>query len=171
MAGLGFKFPSAQGIGLAGGAVSDLFAAEGYRSKAEGNRQESAHYLRAAGLAEQNAAFTRESTAIQSTQLQRQVFQGLGSIEASVAGSGLAEGGSALDVLRSSAQQGALQDAVLKRQGLISEQGYKEQANSYRDMSESALRAAHDAENAAKGSTATGILKGVGAIASMISLV
>ena len=162
-----FRFPGKDTIGLAGGAVSDLFAAEGYRSKAEGNRQEAAHYRRAGDLADQNARFTTESTAIQNTQLQRQVFQGLGSIEASVAGSGMSESGSALDILRSSAQQGALQEEVLKRQGLIAEQGYKEQANSYRDMASSADRAARDADRAGDTSTITGVLRGAGALLSL----
>ena len=162
-----FRFPGKDTIGLAGGAVSDLFAAEGYRSKAEGNRQEASHYRHAGDLADQNARFVAESTAIQNTQLQRQVFQGLGSIEATVAGSGMADSGSALDILRSSAQQGALQEEVLKRQGLISEQGYKEQANSYRDMASSADRAARDAERAADTSTITGVLRGAGALLSL----
>lgn len=164
---LDFKFPGRDAIGLAGGAVGDLFAADGYRSKAEGNRQEAKHYRHAGDLADQNARFTAESTAIQAFQTERQVYQGLGSIEAAVAGSGGADSGSALDILRSSAQQGALQEAVLQRQGLISEQGYKEQANSYRDMAVSADRAARDAEDAARGSTLTGILKGAGALLSL----
>ena len=163
-----FKMPGTDSINLAGGAVNDLFAAKAYRSKAEGNRQEALHYRHAGDLADQNARFTSESTAIQAFQTERQLYQGLGGIEAAVGGSGLADSGSALDLLRSSAQQGALQEAVLKRQGLITEQGYKEQAKSYRDMAGSADRAARDAEDAAKNSEFTGILKGVGAIAGLL---
>lgn len=166
MAGLDFKFPGKDAIGLAGGAVGDLFAAQGYRSKAEGNRQEAAHYRHAGDLADQNARFSSESTAIQAFQTERQLYQGLGGIEAAVGGSGMADSGSALDILRSSAQQGALQEAVLKRQGLITEQGYKEQAKSYRDMAGSADRAARDAEHAADSSVLTGVLKGAGALLS-----
>jgi hypothetical protein len=45
----------------------------------------------------------------------------LGGQEADVAGAGFSEGGSALDLLRSSASQGALTHAVLGQQGLITE--------------------------------------------------
>ncbi len=47
-----------------------------------------------------------------------------------MAGAGLGESGSALDILRDSASQGALTKATLGQQGLINEAGYQEQQQS-----------------------------------------
>lgn len=150
-----------------GGAVSDLFAASGHRLKAAGDVFEKANYDLAATYADQNARFTETSTAIKETQANRELFKSMGTTQADVAGAGFAESGSALDILRDSASQGALQKAVLSEQGLIQEEGYKQQAQSYRNMSSAAdvaIRAEHEA---ASGSTISGILKGVGALASL----
>jgi hypothetical protein len=75
----------------------------------------------------------------------------IGGQRADVAGAGFAESGSALDLLRSSAQQGALNRAVLGQQGLIQEAGYKEQAQSYTNMSEAATIAGNAENKAAEG--------------------
>jgi hypothetical protein len=47
-------------------------------------------------------------------QAEREMYQSLGQTKADVAGAGFAESGSALDLLRQSASQGALQQAVHK---------------------------------------------------------
>ena len=57
-------------------------------------------------------------------------------------GAGLAESGSALDLLRDSASQGALAKSVLVTQGQMTEAGYTEQANTYATMSAAAKTAA-----------------------------
>jgi hypothetical protein len=151
------------------GAASDLFAASGHRSKAQGDLIEAQNYDLAAGLATQNEKFAETSTAIKEAQIDRENAKMIGGQAADVAGAGFAASGSALDLMRDSAAQGALTHAVAGEQGLIQEAGYTEQAQSYQNMSVAAHMAA-DAENtAATGSTITGILKGVAGMASLFT--
>lgn len=189
-----------------GGAVSDLFQgvgaldqgalkakglniqAQGIRLKAKGDLAEGQEYDLAAGLAGQNAQFTKTSTAIQEMQQERELTLGLGRTTADVAGAGLAESGSALDILRDSASQGALTKATLGQQGLINEAGYQEQQQSYQLMASTARttaageedianqtdQLATETQNAAK-TQATGdfigsAIKGAAAVASLFLL-
>jgi hypothetical protein len=122
------------GISAEGAATSDMFAAEAEQYKIEGTQFEKASYREAAALAGQNEQFTAISTRIKAAQQQRELSMSLGTTQANVAGAGLAESGSALDVLRESASQGALTRAVIKSQGLITEAGYNEQQQSYLNM-------------------------------------
>lgn len=151
----------------AAGAASDLFAAEGDRYKAKGDLIESKNYDLAAGLADQNAEFTKTSTEIKQSQLDRQIYQTIGGEKADIAGAGLAASGSALDLLSSSASQGALTKAVAGQQGLITEAGYEEQAQSYRNMSEAAKMAAAAENNAALGADITGGIKAAASVATL----
>lgn len=137
----------------AGGAVSDLF-------KAQGDKAEGQNYELAADYARQNVDFTKQSTAIKEMQLDRSIYKSLGETQAAVGGSGLAASGSALDILRDSASQGSLTKSVLAEQGAITEAGYDEQAHSYDTM-------ANAAKMAAEGDTIGGIIKGVTAVASI----
>lgn len=149
------------------GAASDLFGADAHRLKAAGDRFEQQNYDLAAGLADQNEKFTETSTAIKLAQGDRQLYQTLGGQQADIAGAGFANSGSALDLMRDSAAQGALTHAVAGEQGLITEAGYKEQADSYRNMSQAA-QVAIDAENkASENSYITAGIKGVAAAASL----
>jgi hypothetical protein len=119
--------------------------------KSQGDLAEGTAYGQAATLAEQNAAYTAQSTAIQQSQADRALFQSLGGQRAGVAASGFGEGGSAGDILRSSASQGALNRAVLGQQGLITEAGYTEQAASYTALQTVAGLASQSDILAAKG--------------------
>ena len=107
--------------------------------------------MQAAALAKQNEQFTEMSTAIKQSQADRNLYQALGTTRADVAGAGFAASGSALDILRESASQGAMTKAVLGEQGLITEAGYQEQAQSYTDMANAAGVAIQADEDAAKG--------------------
>lgn len=144
------------GISKAGGAVADLFAAEGKRSEAKND-------LLAAGLADKNAQFTELSTSIKNMQAERQIYQTIGEQTAGIAGAGFTQGGSAGDLLRSSVSQGSLTHAVISQQGLINEEAYKEQAESYRNMADAA-------NNAALGLDVSAGFKAVSSIASFIGL-
>lgn len=124
---------SAQGFDL---------SALGNEQRAQGDEAEATQYGLASTLATQNEAFTEQSVAIQQFQQQRQLTQSLGTTRADVAGSGGTLGGSALDILRDSASQGALTKAVMGQQGLITEAGYKEEAQSYDVMQSAATTAA-----------------------------
>lgn len=200
-----------------GGAVSDLFAgfgattqanlkgeglnlqasgqrlnAEGLRIKANGDLAEGGEYDLAGSLATQNEQFTEQSTAIQEMQQARNTTMQIGGQKADIAGSGGAASGSALDILRDSASQGALSKAVLGQQGLITEAGYTEQAQSYNLMASTARTTAAGEEDianqtdtianqtdalaaqtvqagkdAATGDFISGAIKGVAAIASI----
>lgn len=187
----------------AGGVVSDIFAgigdfqsgslkakglnlqASGLRIKAQGDLAEASEYDLAGNLAKQNEAFTEQSTAIKKMQQDRANTMALGGERADIAGAGFSESGSALDILRDSASQGALTKAVLGQQGLITEAGYQEQADSFSVMSGAARTAAagefsiadqtdqlaKDTQSASDtagiGSFISGAIKGVGAIASI----
>src|ERR1700730_6424021 len=129
----------------AGGAVNDIFAgigaatnaslqAKGLRIKAAGNLAEGQEYDLAASLAAENEKFTETSTQIQEAQRERENTLQIGGQRADIAAAGFAESGSALDILRDSASQGALSKAVLGQQGLITEAGYTEQEASYNLM-------------------------------------
>ena len=152
-----------------GGAVSDLFGADADRSKAQGDRIESQDYLLAAGLAQQNEQFTAQSTAIKQAQIDRSNTMVLGQQTADVASAGFANSGSALDLMRDSASQGALTKAVAGQQGLITEAGYTEQAQADQNMSQAALVAANAEDKAAQGADITGIIKGVASVATLFT--
>jgi hypothetical protein len=149
------------------GAASDLFAAQGDKAKAQYDFAEASNYGLASDLATQNEKFTETSTAIKEAQQQREMMNTLGGQQADVAGAGFAESGSALDLLRDSASQGALTHAALAQQGLITEAGYKEQAQSYQTMQTAATQAGDAENNAATFADITGAIKGIAGIASI----
>lgn len=105
--------------------------AEALRTKSQGDLAEAGNYDLASTLAQANEAYTAQSTRIQQSQTDRQITQTIGSQQAGVAGAGFASGGSAGDLLRDSASQGALAKSVLAQQGVITEAGFDEQAKSY----------------------------------------
>jgi hypothetical protein len=151
-----------------GGGISDLFAVSADRSKAAGDIFEAQNYDLAAKYADQEAFFTKESTAIQSMQSERATYQSTSQTRADIAGGGFAASGSGLDILAQSASQGALQKAVIERQGLITETGYEEQAQSFRTMEAAADMAASAEKKAAVGAEWGAALKFGAAIATLI---
>jgi hypothetical protein len=156
------------------GAASDLFSsqinAESLDIKAKGDLAEAASYDMAAGLALLNKQYTVTETAIKETQNDREVYQTISQQQAGVAGGGLAESGSALDLLRSSAQQGALSHAIIGQQGLITEAGYQEQHDSYTNMAGALRQAAQEEEDLSSKTSLfgeiTGGIKAIAAIAT-----
>jgi hypothetical protein len=117
-----------------GGAVSDLFGGLG-------DLAEASAYGKASQLAGENAQIAAASGRIQQVQAQRQIYQSIGGTRADVAGAGLAMSGSALDIIRSSQQQGALTRALIANQTSINVHGYEEEAASYQAMSSAAKMA------------------------------
>lgn len=132
-----------------GQAAQDLFSIDSHHTKAQGLRLEAGNYDRAAGFSDKNEKFTELSTAIKQSQLDRDIFKTIGGQQADVASAGFTAGGSALDLLRDSASQGALMKAVGAEQGLITEEGYKVEGENYRSMAEAARLAAGAEERAA----------------------
>ena len=99
----------------------------------------------------------------------RETMNTLGGQQADVAGAGFAASGSALDLLRDSASQGALTHAVLGQQGLITEAGYNEQAASYKIMQGAANDAGNAENNAATAAEITGGIKMIAGLASVFT--
>ena len=142
-----------------GGAASDLFASFGANEKAAGDEAEAAGYRQAAGLARQNVTLEQVSTNIQQLQQEREAAKVIGTQRAEVAGSGFEESGSALDLLRSSAQQGALAKALIGEQGQIQETAFEQQATSYDTMANAAEAAASAAKTSGIGALVAGGFK------------
>lgn len=143
----------ASGFGELGGAVSSIFG--GIGDFAEGSA-----YGQAAKLANINANISKESTAVQEFQASHQINQVIGAQRAAVGGAGLRESGSALDLLHSSQQQGALQKALIQEQGTINTQSYQAEADAYKGMQQAA-------DAAGAGGILGGIMQGVGAVMMM----
>lgn len=139
-----------------GGAVQDIFfTGPGARAEASS--------LRAAAQAEgENADLETNAVLIQNVQLQRKIAQSEGSTQAQVEGNGFTMGGSALDILRSSAQQGALAHQVVNEQGQIKINSYKLQEQAYEAQAKAADAAASAADIGA-------VFKVIGAVASLAS--
>lgn len=154
-------------ISSIGGAVQDIFGAEAHGLKAKGLRLEAENYDEASGFAKQNADFSRISTGIKLAQQDREIYRTLGGAQADIAGAGFAMSGSAIDVLRDSASQGALIKAVAGEQGLIQEEGYNVQSRSYENMAKAARFAAEAEDTAATASQWSAAFKGLNAVASI----
>lgn len=154
-------------INSVGSAVQDLFAAGAHETKAKGLRIEGENYDLASDYATRNEKFTETSTAIKLAQLDRENVKVLGGQAADIAGAGFSASGSALDIMRDSASQGALSHAVAGEQGLITEEGYKVQAKTYSNMGEAARLAASAEDEAA---TASQWAAGFHAVAAVTSV-
>jgi hypothetical protein len=128
--------PASQaGFADLGGAVKDIFGAVGEAKSAKG-------YSQAAGFAEQNAEIAEQNARIQGVMAQRQITQTLGSQSAEIGGAGFNASGSALDLMRDSASQGALTKQLISNQGAINVLGYKAEAANYSSMASAAKSSA-----------------------------
>lgn len=124
--------PASQaGFADLGGAVKDLFGGIGELASAKG-------YTAAAGYATQNAEIEAQSAQIQQVQATRKIYQTEGGQRADIAGAGLNASGSALDVVRDTAQQGSLTKQLIANQGAINVAGYEEEASNYSAMATAA---------------------------------
>jgi hypothetical protein len=131
--------------GIAGG-IGDFLGAAG-------DFTEASDYEQAASLDLQNEEIAKQSTAIQESQAQRQVYQNLGGQQAAAAANGLATGGSAGDIYRSSVYQGALTKQLIGRQGLLEENQFAGEAAAAKGMASAATLAG-----------VGGIVNGIGSI-------
>ena len=121
-----------QAFGDFGGAVSDIFGAEG-------SQQAGSAYGTAATIAQENAALTLRSTAIQEQQATQQTYKVLGTEQADTSAAGFnASSGSAGDLLRASASQAALTKQLIQNQGEVTATGYQQQAAAYEGQKQAA---------------------------------
>lgn len=111
-------------FGDIGGAVSSIFGGIG-------DLDEASAYGKAGAIERQNAQIAAATGRIQTIQADRQIYQTIGGQQADVAGAGLASSGSALDLLRSSMQQGALTKQLIANQTGLSVNSYTAEADSY----------------------------------------
>ena len=154
----------------AGAAVNDLFASDASDLKAQGLGLEATNLDAAAALAGQNEQYTEQSTAIKQTMLDRNIAQTIGSQQTEVAGAGFAASGSALDILRDSASQGALSKNLLAQQGLITEAGYKEQQTAFQNQAQAARLAQQAESESSDASMIGGIIQGGKAALTLASM-
>ena len=118
----------------------------------------------AATLANQNAEFTRQSTAVQQYQTHRNFEKSEGNTQAEFGASGVTgDSVSSEAILRENAGQGALSKQLLGQQGLITEAGYTEQANA-----DTAL--AQYANQSAQTINQTGTITEIGALLARVCI-
>lgn len=140
-----------------GGAFGDFGAAIGSYYAYQGDKKSAANYLQAADIANQNSTLQQMSTAIQESATQRQIYKTVGGQMADVSGAGLAESGSAIDIMKDSTRQGALQKALLNIQGTINTNAYRAQAGAYMGEYQAA-------QTKAKADAASGVMSAVAGI-------
>lgn len=141
-----------QGFSDAGTAVSDLYNAQGDAASA-------AAYQQSVDITLQNEAIEQTTVGIKQAQANRQLYQTLGGQVADVAGAGFAESGSGADLLRDSAEQGAITHALISEQGSIQENAYQQQAVAYEGQAQAASAASSGAGIAGAISGIAGLVK------------
>lgn len=150
----GFTASGVAGVGAdIGGAVGDLYSASG-------DLKSVGEYEQAEDIAQSDVELEKAATGIKEAQQQRQFEQTIGSQQAQIGGAGFGASGTAMDLFRSSTQQGALAHATIATQGLVNENSYQQQANAF-GAEASAARAA------AQAGLVGGIIKGVEAVGSV----
>lgn len=169
MAGIGASGISG-GISSVGAAVSDLYGAKGAKRAAQGYDASAVSLGRAADIADQNAEITRRSTELTKMQQEREIYKTIGGQQADIAGAGFSASGTALDLLRDSTAQGDLTLRLIEEQGLINENAYRLQAESYRGQQQLALSQADTYRISAAGKKISAIINGVSAALSFASV-
>ena len=133
------------------GGVSDYFAGQ---AQAKGANQAADYYKQA-------AAITERATQLKEIQAQRGIYQTQSAAQAAAGANNLEMGGSAADIIRSNAQQGALTRSTIAEQGRIQEQAYLGQAAS-------AAAEAKASKSSGKGGLVGGALSAVSTVAQFI---
>lgn len=134
-AGDAFSTAGGGGSGLFGGVTpAGAISGAGGIIGALGDFAEGSAYGKAAQYADINAGIAAEQGRIKEAQTQRQIFQVEGQQTAGYAGAGLAQTGTALDVMRNTVQQGALQKAIVAEQTNINVTGYEQQAAQFKGL-------------------------------------
>lgn len=145
-------------IGTGLGAAGDLLG--GITGFMAGNAA-AGGYKTAASMAQNNAQLSAASTQLKLVRQRRQAFQALGGQQRDVAAAGLANSGSALDVMRSSARDAALDSALINEQGQINVNDYLAKSSEYTAQ-------ANASEDSGTGDLLGGILKAGATILSFL---
>lgn len=104
-----------------GGAVQDIFGAVGSEAAASA-------YSKAAKINQSNAVIAESSARLNAQLTERNTVQTLGTTAASTAATGFELSGSAGDIMRYQAQQGALAKSLIQSQGELQAQSFAAQA-------------------------------------------
>ena len=159
--------------GKAIGAVGDLFSGAGSyfagqgkiagdTAMAGGYTEEAASFTDAANIEAQNVKYAKLSGDLQNIAATRNIYKSESGTSSDVAGAGLAESGSALDILRGSAAQGALTHAVIGNQTAINENSYKQQEDAYQGEASMATAEASAATASASAAGTSGTMSSIG---------
>src|ERR1700688_892367 len=152
-----------------GGAISDIGSAaadliqgqateEADTLKAQGDRAEAEQY----GLADQEVI---TETGIKEAQASRNLTLAQGQTTQEEAGSGGKNSGNALDIMRSNAEQGALQQQVISQSGMSQEAALKSEEDAASQAADSEMKMARQARS---NSYITAGIAGLSAIGSLI---
>lgn len=156
-------------VGGIGGAVSDFFGAEGSEAGAHGDFEAAKYYADSADIALSNEQIAKESTTIQEAQLSRKIFQTEGTA-AATAGAMNVQGGSAGDILRDSAKQGALAKALVSQQGALNVNSYQQQYEGLKGQEASMIGAGNAELKAAEGKNQAGFMSLLGSGISLVGM-
>jgi len=115
-------------LGLRGKAEADAANAQASEVQAAGYQQEVGAYTTAGDIAGNNAVVAEVAGNIKGLQERRQLTQTVGSQRAAVASAGFRNSGSAIDIMRSSVQQGALARQLNRAQTDLTKGGYLEES-------------------------------------------
>jgi trimeric autotransporter adhesin len=114
-------------LGFQGQVVSNQAAAEGARFTAQGAAAEADAYGISAGIAAENARTEAISEGVREIQQQTQIDQTVGAQKAATAANGFQQGGSSLDIMASTLQQGYLSQQISGMQSQQVQRGALEQ--------------------------------------------
>lgn len=152
-----------------GGAISDIGSAA--NDLIQGQATEEADTLKAQGdlaEAEQYKLADQElitETGVKEAQASRNLSIAQGQTQQEVAGSGGTNSGNALDIMRSNASQGALQQAVISQSGMSQEEALVSEENAENAAAQSEMKMADQART---NSYITAGIAGLAAIGSLI---
>ncbi len=127
-------------------------------TQAEGYQREIEAYRTVGSIAEQNATYEGISGNIKQLQAGRAVQRTLGKQRAQTASAGFANAAGSLDILRSSMQEGYLQDQLIRSQTAIAQGGYFQEAAAAEASGAGAQLASDAALELSRGYTSAGQL-------------
>jgi len=158
------------GVTDSAGAVGSLFSAVGSFEAADMSKASAAMYSQAAAEEGQDISLQELTDNVKNTQALRQTTMALGTVQSDIAGTGSANSGSALDILRDSAMQGQLQRSTVGLQNQVNINDMTEKVNEYQTEASNAEKTASSQTLAGFGGLFSGAIKGAGAAAAFLPL-
>jgi len=158
------------GFGDIGGAVSSIFSGMGQEAAASAYGQSATIEGDAASLAGGAAVLATKTGELKAQQDQIQINQTIGAQQADVGGAGLKSGGSNINLLQSSIQQGALVTGTARQQGAMNSLGFDIQRQGLLAQQVTDQGLQKSAQFAADASFVGGALKGLTGLGSLMSM-